>query len=141
MRYTLFEKWFLKYFIGDIGEETTTQLPISPCLGFPEWIGDFICDEQNLNQNCFFDGGDCCNGLNDRICIGLEASDVEEQECQCGELLSDNKYPESRSIFNVNPQLKRLNIEKDTKIIGGNDAIINSIPWQIGKCDQINTQW
>ena len=98
----------------------------------PEWIGDLICDENNLNQECFFDGGDCCNGSNDRICIGLEAFDVEEQDCQCGELLSDNKYSGSRSIFNVNPQLKRLNIEKDTKIIGGNDVIINSIPWQIG---------
>ena len=26
----------------------------------PSWYGDGICDDENNNEACFFDGGDCC---------------------------------------------------------------------------------
>ena len=32
------------------------------CLnGSPQWIGDSFCDDNNNNENCNFDGGDCCD--------------------------------------------------------------------------------
>ena len=42
----------------------------------PQWHGDTICDDENNNEACFFDGGDCCG------------SDVNTQycsECLCYE--------------------------------------------------------
>ena len=26
----------------------------------PQWIGDGYCDDENNNDDCNFDGGDCC---------------------------------------------------------------------------------
>ena len=26
----------------------------------PHWIGDGYCDDENNNDGCNFDGGDCC---------------------------------------------------------------------------------
>ena len=49
---------------------------------------------------------------------------IEEQECQCGILLSE----ETKSRRNSNYG----DILKDTKIIGGINADLNAIPWQIG---------
>ena len=37
------------------GESTT----VSPC-GFPNWFGDNYCDDENNNEECGYDGGDCC---------------------------------------------------------------------------------
>ena len=30
------------------------------CGGFPGWIGDGACDDENNNEACSWDGGDCC---------------------------------------------------------------------------------
>ena len=40
----------------------TTTLDYGPCSngGFPEWIGNGVCNDQNNNALCFWDGGDCC---------------------------------------------------------------------------------
>ena len=45
------------------------------CLnGSPAWIGDNYCDDTNNNENCNFDGGDCClENINTQYC----------SECQC----------------------------------------------------------
>ena len=40
----------------------------------PDYHGDAYCDDENNNEACFFDGGDCCG------------SDVDKTycfECQC----------------------------------------------------------
>ena len=37
--------------------------------GSPHWKGDTWCDDENNNENCDWDGGDCCG------------SDVKETYC------------------------------------------------------------
>ena len=45
---------------------TTTQLPTTTTTtqplgcGFPYWKGDNWCDDENNNEGCDWDGGDCC---------------------------------------------------------------------------------
>ena len=40
----------------------------SVCLGNSAWIGDGYCDDQNNNEECQWDGDDCCNGGNEDYC-------------------------------------------------------------------------
>ena len=40
----------------------------SVCLGNSDWIGDGYCDDQNNNEECQWDGDDCCNGGNEDYC-------------------------------------------------------------------------
>ena len=41
---------------------------------FPQYVGDGYCDDGNNNQECNFDGGDCCGpNVNTEYCT----------ECQC----------------------------------------------------------
>ena len=36
----------------------------------PSWIGDGWCDDENNNEGCHFDGGDCCGpNVNTQYCI------------------------------------------------------------------------
>ena len=36
----------------------------------PGWHGDNICDDENNNEACFFDGGDCCgSNVNTGYCM------------------------------------------------------------------------
>merc|ERR1712223_317117 len=39
----------------------TTLVPNSPC-GSPEYFGDGMCDDDNNDADCGYDGGDCCPG-------------------------------------------------------------------------------
>ena len=40
----------------------------------PNWHGDGVCDDENNNEACFFEGGDCCgSNVNTQYCT----------ECQC----------------------------------------------------------
>ena len=35
----------------------------------PSWIGDGWCDDENNNEGCHFDGGDCCGpNVNTQYC-------------------------------------------------------------------------
>ena len=43
------------------------------CTGFPDFVGDGFCDDQNNNYFCFFDGGDCCFNVTTDFC----------SECNC----------------------------------------------------------
>ena len=43
-----------------------TSAPV--CLGNSAWIGDGYCDDQNNNEECQWDGDDCCNGGNEDYC-------------------------------------------------------------------------
>ena len=42
----------------------------------PEYYGDNYCDDENNNEACFFDGGDCCgsnvntNCCTECLCLG-----------------------------------------------------------------------
>ena len=39
---------------------TTTDAPNEKCPG-EKLIGDGYCDDSNNNEDCLYDGGDCCN--------------------------------------------------------------------------------
>ena len=49
--------------------------------GKPHWKGDKICDDENNNAGCDFDGGDCCG------------DDVETHYCKKCECLEEEKAP------------------------------------------------
>ena len=40
---------------------TTTTASTPPANCIQGWIGDNYCDDQNNNEACQYDGGDCCN--------------------------------------------------------------------------------
>ena len=53
------------------GTVTPTEAPTTPvpttaapapstCTGTVSWIGDDYCDDENNNDACQYDGGDCC---------------------------------------------------------------------------------
>ena len=44
------------------------------CSGDPEFIGDDFCDDDNNNEGCQWDGGDCCGG-NTIFCSVCECFD------------------------------------------------------------------
>ena len=39
---------------------TVTTTPRPEGCGFPQWVGDNFCDDENNNEECGWDGGDCC---------------------------------------------------------------------------------
>ena len=47
--------------------------------GKPHWKGDKICDDENNNAGCDFDGGDCCG------------DDVETHYCKKCECLEEKE--------------------------------------------------
>jgi len=52
----------------------TTQAPDGSNCVAPHWFGDNICDDENNNSECGYDGGDCCgNDVNTDFC----------SECEC----------------------------------------------------------
>lgn len=48
---------------GDtVTDKTTTHgYGVLDCPGNKMWIGDDYCDSDLNNQNCLYDGGDCCS--------------------------------------------------------------------------------
>ena len=44
--------------------------------GSPQWKGDNICDDENNNCGCEWDGGDCCgSNVNTNYCSACECLD------------------------------------------------------------------
>ena len=64
---------------------TTTTPPSSGC-GSPQWQGDGWCDDENNNDGCSFDGGDCCGNnvktLFCSVCECLDPNFVESTGCE-----------------------------------------------------------
>ena len=54
---------------------------LAPCLGAnPEYKGDGYCDDDLNNENCEFDGGDCClNPKNTEYCTDCECIEPTEE--------------------------------------------------------------
>ena len=51
---------------------TATEEPEDPCQygGFPELVGNGVCNDENNNEKCNWDGGDCCGEeVNKEQCI------------------------------------------------------------------------
>ena len=63
---------------------TTNQIV---CNGNPQWIDDDICDDQNNNDKCDWDGGDCCGTSGDSLqywyCDACECLDPDENGNSC----------------------------------------------------------
>ena len=64
---------------------TTTVPPPNDCE-FPQWEGDGWCDDENNNDGCSFDGGDCCGNnvktLFCSVCECLDPNFVESTGCE-----------------------------------------------------------
>ena len=68
---------------------TTTATMISTnqivCNGKPDWIDDGYCDDGNNNEECEWDGGDCCDNANFQFCsacLCLDPSKNGSNSCQ-----------------------------------------------------------
>ena len=59
-------------------ESSQVLVSVGGC-GSPHWKGDKICDDDNNNAGCDFDGGDCCG------------KDVETHYCDKCECLEKKK--------------------------------------------------
>merc|ERR1712088_952146 len=50
--------------------------PPSDACGSPQWFGDNYCDDDNNNEECGWDGGDCCgDNVNTQYCSACECLD------------------------------------------------------------------
>jgi len=56
---------------------TTTAPNTTACID--HWIGDGYCDDENNNEECQLDGGDCCQDINTRP----DGWDKYCSDCQC----------------------------------------------------------
>merc|ERR1739844_6653 len=66
---------------------TTTTAPPSTGCGFPQWQGDGYCDDDNNNDGCDYDGGDCCgDDVNTKYCTECECLDPDFEEDDCEDL-------------------------------------------------------
>jgi len=60
---------------------TTTTAPPSTGCGFPQWQGDGYCDDDNNNDGCDYDGGDCCgDDVNTNFCTECECLDPDFED-------------------------------------------------------------
>merc|ERR1712226_1408939 len=66
---------------------TTTTAPPSTGCGSPQWQGDGYCDDNNNNDGCDYDGGDCCgDDVNTKYCTECECLDPDFEEDDCEDL-------------------------------------------------------
>ena len=61
---------------NNIGVYNTTTSTSSNECPYPEFVGDNYCDDPNNNEECDWDGGDCCgNNVNSNFCSVCECLD------------------------------------------------------------------
>jgi len=60
--------------------------PPSNGCGFPQWKGDGYCDDENNNDSCDYDGGDCCgDDVNTSFCSACQCLDPDFGSDDSGE--------------------------------------------------------
>ena len=67
------------------GGDATTAAPSPPgdACGSPQWFGDNYCDDDNNNEECGWDGGDCCgDNVNTQYCSACECLDPAWGPCK-----------------------------------------------------------
>ena len=70
---------------GDATTAAPTEAPTEPpadACGSPQWFGDNYCDDDNNNEECGWDGDDCCG------------ADVDTTYCSACECLDPQGPPE-----------------------------------------------
>ena len=61
---------------GSAPTSAPTPSPPSDACGSPQWFGDNYCDDENNNEECGWDGGDCCgDDVNTDYCSACECLD------------------------------------------------------------------
>merc|ERR1712106_221750 len=83
----------LDWIKSQMGETDITPTEAPPC-GSPEWKGDNYCDDENNNEECEYDGGDCCNNTMDGwngFCDACECKDPNAGTSECVDELSTDK--------------------------------------------------
>jgi len=69
---------------GDATTAAPTEPPADAC-GSPQWFGDNYCDDDNNNEECGWDGGDCCGDVvNTQYCSACECLDPNGTPAVCG---------------------------------------------------------
>ena len=65
---------------GSCGSSPSPTSPTSNGCGSPQWKGDNSCDDENNNESCDWDGGDCCGDyVGTWFCSACECLDPSEQ--------------------------------------------------------------
>ena len=72
--------------------DPTTLAPTDAC-GSPQWVGDNYCDDDNNNETCGWDGGDCCGtNVNTSFCSACECLDPNgDTIVECFDIWSEEK--------------------------------------------------
>ena len=55
----------------------------------PSWHADGACDDENNNEACFFDGGDCCGIVNTDWCTVCQCLEYEVGDGGCNTFIGD----------------------------------------------------
>jgi len=79
-----------------------TDITASGC-GSPQWKGDNYCDDENNNEECEYDGGDCCNNTMDgwdNYCDACECKDPNAGTSECDDELSTEECQANKDKCN-----------------------------------------
>ena len=61
---------------GNLPPSPPPPPPPNDACGSPQWFGDNYCDDENNNEECGWDGGDCCgDNVNTQYCSACECLD------------------------------------------------------------------
>ena len=110
-----------------------------PCA-FGSWIGDGICQEINNNEECYWDGYDCCNhyALTDGFC------DDENNKRECGwdggDCCGNNvkiEYCTVCECHEPNFELKQCKYEQIGNGICNDESNTEECHWDGGDCCEI----
>ena len=121
---------FYCYCLDPTSNMTTSQnISTDSCLD-PEWINDGFCDDENNNEACEWDGGDCC---------GSDVDTLFCTQCECHKptLTTTTSYVSTTANSNTPSDNYNPNdtckyppfTNHQTRIVGG-VAAIAPIPWQ-----------
>ena len=70
------------HFENHFGATDPTLNLVTCCRAGSLYKGDNICDDENNNKGCHYDGGDCCgNNLNTQYCSVCKCKDPCWQGC------------------------------------------------------------
>merc|ERR1711874_931873 len=104
--------------------------PPSDACGSPQWFGDNYCDDDNNNEECGWDGGDCCgDNVNTQYCSA----------CECLDPNAGGSTPAPPPVTTAAPSPPPASgecadmpsfMQNADRIVGG-EAAPSMIPWQV----------
>merc|ERR1712038_1230529 len=119
---------WIKSSMGSCGNLPPAPPPPPPpndACGSPQWFGDNYCDDENNNEECGWDGGDCCG------------DNVNTQYCSACECLDPNGGGDATTAAPAPPPTASGEcadmpsfMQNADRIVGG-EAAPSMIPWQV----------